>query len=164
MPTVNNITSTFRNAIAYSQSNTAGLYPKYQPTLANTIKVSDGTGLNQANRVYVLQGTIAASSSTTFNVTSGLTDVFGNAIALTRVCEIIVEHMAASASTSTITVGGGTTPIFTTLAVPIKKNGDVRIRDYSATGFAISTNVNLKLTNDSGSLVATYRVTIIGSQ
>lgn len=164
MPTVNNINSTFRNAIVYSQTNTAGLYPKYQPTVANTIKVSDGTGLNQANRVYILQGTIAASSTATFNVSTGLTDVFGNAIALTRVTEIIVEHLNSSASTSTITVGGGTTPIFTTLSVALKKNGDIRIRDYSATGFAITTNVNLKLTNDSGTLVATYRVTIIGSQ
>lgn len=164
MPTLNSINSTYRAAIVYSQTNAAGLYPKYQPTLANTIKVSDGTGLNQANRVYVIQGTIAASGTATLNVTSGLTDVFGNAIVLTRVCEVIVEHLNASASTSTITVGGGSNPIFATMAVPIRKNGDIRIRDYSATGFAITTNVNLLLTNNSGSLIATYRVTIIGSQ
>ena len=164
MPTVNSIVSTFRTAINYSQSNTIGQDPKWSPTLANTIKITNGTGLNQANRAYSIEGTLTASATVTFNVSTGLTDVFGNAIALTRVCEILVEHLNESASTSTITVGGGSNPIFTTMAIPIKKNGDVHVRDYSATGIAISTNVNLKLTNDSGALVASYRVTIIGSQ
>lgn len=164
MPTLKALNSLARSAIVYQQANNTGQLPAWKPSLALTLPVSDGTGLNQANRVYVQESTIAASGTATFNVASGLTDVFGNSLALTRVCEVWVEHLNESANTSTITVGGGSNPLWASLSVTLKKNGDFRWRDYSATGLAITTNTTLTLTNNSGSLVSSYRVTIIGSQ
>jgi len=165
MPTLKAVTSTSRLAAVYQQANNTGQLPAWSPAFALTQRISDGTGLNQANRWYALESTIAASGTATFNVASGLTDVFGNALALTRVCEVWVEHLNESANTSTITVGGGSNPLWATLSVPIRKNGDFHVRDYSATGvIAITTNNTITITNNSGSLVSSYRITIVGSQ
>lgn len=164
MPTLKAATGVSRLSVVYEQTNPTGQLPAWKPSLAHSLPVSDGTGLNQANRIYVQESTIAASGTATFNVASGLTDVFGNAIALTRVCEVWVEHLNESASTSTITVGGGSNPLWATLSVAIRKNGDFRFRDYSATGLAVTTNTTVTLTNNSGSLIASYRIIIVGSQ
>lgn len=165
MPTVSAITSTERVAIVYKSANATGYLPAWTPTPSHTIKVTDGTGLNQANRIYIGESTIAASGTATFNLTSGLTDVFGNALVLARVCEVWVEHLNESNNTSTITVGGGSNPLWASLSVPLRKNGDFHVRDYSTTGLiAITTNTTITLTNNSGALTSAYRITIIGSQ
>lgn len=165
MPTLKSVVSTDRIAAVYQQANNTGQLPEWAPAFALTHRISDGTGLNQANRFYVLESTIAASGTATFNLTSGLTDVFGNSLALTRVCEVWIEHLNESANTSTITIGGGSNPLWATLSVPLRKNGSFHVRDYSTTGLiAITTNTTITITNNSGTLVSSYRIVIVGSQ
>lgn len=161
--TLNSLTSTSRLAISYESTDASGQDPIWNPTFASTIKATDGTTANKANRPYVVQGTIAASGTATIDVTS-LTGKLGESIALSRLCELWVLHLSTSANTSTVTVGGGSNPVFATLSVPLYAGEDVRIRKYSATGTAITTNKNILLTNNSGTLVTTYRVIIVGSQ
>lgn len=163
MPTINSLTSTSRLAINYDTTNTSGKDPAWKPVFSRSIKATNGTGLNAANRPYVVKGTIAASGTATIAVNS-LTGPLGEAINLTRVCEVWVEHLNESANTSTVTVGGGSNPLFASLSLALYKGEDIRIRKYSVTGLAVSTNINILLTNNSGSLITTYRVIIIGSQ
>lgn len=151
--------------MVYTGANTTNLLPAWKPVYALTKKITNGTGLNQANRVYAYEGTIAASGTATFNVTSGLTDVFGNSIALTRICEVWVEHLNSSNNTSSITVGAGSNPLWASLSVPLRKDSDFHVRDYSTTGLiAITTNTTITLTNNSGSLTSAYRIFFVGSQ
>lgn len=163
MPTLNSLVSTSRLNLSYTTTDASGQNPSWKPTFSNTIKATDGTTANKANRPYVVQGTIAASGTAVIDVTS-LTGKLGESIALTRVCELWILHLSTSANTSTVTVGGGSNPLITSLSVALYANEDLRIRKYSATGIAVSTNKNILLTNNSGSLITTYRAIIIGSQ
>lgn len=161
---VGNIVSTVRLALSYLASVSTGRNASYVTNVSSSSgNISNGTGANQANRLLDTTQTIAASGTYTLDVTSA-TDPLNNAVALTRVTEILIQHLSTSAASS-ITAGGGSNPVITSYSVTLKPGGkSLPFSDYSATALAISTNKNIKILNNDGTNSATVRITVVGSQ
>lgn len=133
------------------------------------VQMSDGNGTDQGNRFFESGPTsagvtIAASGTLVLNLSS-LTDVFGVAIAATKIKAILIEHLRSSTA-SGVTIGGGTAPVFGTQVVALPLGaGDffeyVRRAGYTVTA---TTADRLTITNSDSSNAAKVRVSMILSQ
>lgn len=76
---------------------------------ANTVSLidalTDGSGSDQANKVYHARLSIANASPVTLDIAGGLTDVFGNTITMTAVKAMMILNHGTTDS-ALLTVGG----------------------------------------------------------
>jgi hypothetical protein len=135
---------------------------------ANTVQGPDGLALNaslsvgssSANSIYVAQGTLAASASTTIDLYS-FTDQLGQSIAMVRVYALVVKttgdtlKIEPGASNPLTWFLGGTSP-----SISIPAGGGMTFYQPTA-ATASSTARNIKLSN-TGSVTLTYDIAIIG--
>jgi hypothetical protein len=135
---------------------------------ANTVQGPDGLSLNisytvgssAANSIYVVQGTLAASASTTVDLFS-FTDQLGQSVSMVRVYAIIAKTADSSlkvepGATNPLTwFFGGTTPSLT-----IPSGGGFCFAQNTAATVSASAR-NIKLTN-TGAVTLTYNLAIIG--
>lgn len=137
------------------------------------VRLTNGNSASQADRLYVAQGTIAASGSATFDVhgTAGtpLLDMFGNTVTLARVKIIYVELLTTTAASSLL-VGGGSNPLINWIGtagdqVRVRNGGAFILVAPDATGYAVTgaTADILTIANQDASLVAYYKLGIVGS-
>lgn len=138
-------------------------------TVSFSTTLTNGTGAaGTANQLYFAQSTIAASGNTTFNVNTGLTDLFGNAIAMARV-KFIYINLATTTAASSIAIGNATNPLTilsgTTPTATINNGGVFLIGDPGATGYVVTgaSHDTLKLLNNDSSNTATVNTLIVGS-
>jgi hypothetical protein len=142
--------------------------------------ITDGTGLNQANKVIVDSVTLAGSGSQNYDLDAGtISDPSGVAsgvvAALSRVYAILIRRTdtpAASTQDENVTIGGDfiLTKLLAgwtddTITIPIRPGGIFVYIAPDATGVAVtaSTGDVITLTNASSADSCTLQVVIIGS-
>jgi hypothetical protein len=129
--------------------------------------LTNGTGANQANAVYIDEFSIAASGTLNIDLSGSLVDRLGNALVFTAVKAILL--IADAANTNNVIYGNGTNPFVGPFsagtATITAKPGTVQLlTDFSAAGwpvFAGSADV-IKLENSAGSTAVTGTIVIVG--
>lgn len=153
---------------AYQSVVTPNNIPANGPWTFTDTALSNGTAAGNADVLYYAQTTIAASGSTTLNLSS-LTNAFGTSVSFARLKAFYFENSKSGTSTGLAIGGAGVTP-FTggffnagsdTLTL---KNGMCLVvgTAQDSTGYAVSTGVNLLLTNSDGSHGATVNIGLVG--
>lgn len=140
-----------------------------QVNLIKTLPFVTGAGANQADLYYPLAINIAASSSTTLDLSGAIVGALGETVVFVRVKAILLA--ADATNTNSIILGaagsapflgplGGTTP---TITVP--PGGIALLGRQDATGWTVtnSSNDQLKLANSSSGTAVTGTLHIIGS-
>lgn len=129
--------------------------------------LSQGTAAGQADTVYKKQISLVASGTTTLNLSS-LTDDFGDAIAFARLKCLYVENSKSALSTNVAMGDAGSNP-FSGMWSP--GTAVVNIRNgvsfwsgicMDATGWVVSTGVNLLFTNSDSVNAALLNILIAG--
>lgn len=148
---------------------------------ANWVKtLTDGTGLNQVNKVFVDSVTLAGSATQTYDLDSGsLADPSGVAsgvvAAFSRIVAILIRRTdtpAASTQDENVTIGGDF--ILTkyllgwtddALTIPLHPGGIFAFVAPNSTGVAVtaSTGDQITLTNASSADSTTVQIVILGS-
>jgi len=153
----------------FSQTQTWGDATSQSSAFNFNDTLADGTGADQANRLYVLQSTIAGGATLTLDLAASLTDVFGSSITFARVKTFYFE-LTSDTSSSSVTLGNsGTAPAplwfgADDQTITIKNGGCFLIHAPGATAYPVTATTadKLLLTNDDGSNVATIKIVIIG--
>lgn len=152
----------FDNATAWGTNTSQGSQFSFSTSLA------DGTAANQANRLYVDQGSIAASGSLVLDLAGSLTDVFGATITMARVKSFYIEMTGAS-SISIGANGAAPAPLWfgdaATDFLTVRAGGCFFIHAPDATGYALTATSadKLKILNNDGAVAAAYKIAIVGA-
>lgn len=136
-----------------------------------TIELANGTGANQNDLVYQVQGTLAGSATVDLDLSGVLTDAEGTTIAFARIKEIIIENLSADPNTAAhLDAGGGSNPFIGPMSGTTPKDetrvGGITVKACAdATGWAVTaaTGDIFRLTNKHASQVCTYRITFVGA-
>jgi len=131
-------------------------------TLYNFIFTS-GTNSFQMDQIWTSQRTLTNSANETINIAGGITNSFGTVLTMAEVRLISVK--SASANVDSITIGGAAANTFaswlgdTSDTITIRPGGYLLAIAPDATGYAVSTNGNIKVTNN-GTNSVTYDIYI----
>ena len=127
---------------------------------------TSGNSTNQMNMLWTARRTLTSGAADTNNVVGGIINSFGTTLTMATVRMIAVH--AASTNLNTISVGGAAA---NTLATPfgdasdkvtLRPDGLLLLVAPDATGYAVSTNGNMLVTND-GTNSVSYDIYIGGS-
>jgi hypothetical protein len=142
----------------------------FAPVVAATLDLAEGTGANQADRVFAGLRTLASDASDDIDLRGALLDAFGAALDLTEIVAIGIVNANADGvpNTTALTVGGGSNPfdgIFGTAGdrVVIPPGGFFLIAGGGAAGLgsaAAGSSDILRIANGAGAS-ATYQIIII---
>lgn len=131
---------------------------------------ADGTGADQADKVWSDSGTITASGTVDIDLAGGITDAYGATITLARVKLLAVyahttnvnniEVGNAAANGWTSWVDGGSTA-----RVRVKPGGLLLGIAPDATAWPVTAGSAdvLRLTNDAGSTSVAYDIVVVGA-
>lgn len=131
--------------------------------------LTDGAGLNQANRLWHDQRTLAASATEDLDLAGVLTDPFGVLITFARIKGIVVT--AAAANTNNVIVGGAATNAFLTWVgaaahtVTVRPGGVLAVFAPDATGYVVTAGTGdlLRVGNSAAGTSVTYDIVLLGS-
>lgn len=131
-----------------------------------TYSWADGTGANQANRVFHDQRTVGSGANDDLDVAGGLVNAFGETITLTKLKAVYIENTHATLS---LRLGAaGTNPISSLFAATndiliIPAMGSVLLIAPDTTGYAVTAGSAdvLRVANPGGSAV-TYKIVLVG--
>ena len=137
---------------------------KYSTAAAFT----DGTGANQAQKLFTDQRTLAASANESLDLSGVLQDVFGATLTFTKIKAILVK--AAEGNTNNVVVGGAASNGWvgpfgdTTDTVAVKPGGTVMFVAPDANGYAVTAGTadQLKVANSGAGTGVTYDIVIVG--
>ncbi len=129
---------------------------------------TDGTGADQAKKVFADTRTLSASASENLDLAGGLNDAFGNALTFTKVKALIV--IAAAANANDVLVGGAASNGFITPfgdatdVIKVKPGGALMMIAPDATGLAVTAGTGdiLKVANSAGGTSVTYTIIVVG--
>jgi len=124
---------------------------------------ADGTGVDQVNKRYSREHTIAASGTLNLDLAGSLTDEYGATVTFARVKKIKIVLTTTAAST--IQVGGGSNPLAAlTNAITLRPGGRLDLEAPDATGYVVTAGTGdiLRIVNDSGAASVTVKVIILG--
>lgn len=138
-------------------------------TLNKNVKLTDGSGLNQANLVFSDRRTIAASGSESLDLAGVLVDALGATLTFARVKALLVS--AAAGNTNSVLVGGAASNAWATWAdaadneIIVKPGGAFALIAPDASGYAVtaSTGDILQIANSGSGTSVTYDIVIIGA-
>jgi hypothetical protein len=138
-------------------------------SLARRTALLSGVATGQADKIYTVSNTIAASGTTNLDLAGSVTDVFGVTFTIVKLKMLIIR--AAAANTNNVVVGppasnglsglfGGTTP-----TISIMPGG---LFAWAAPGTTAPTVIAatgdlLTFTNSSSGSSVTYDVTVVGT-
>lgn len=132
------------------------------------IALANGTGANQADRVFTDTRTLAASATENLDLAGSLVDAFGATITMARVKAVLIK--AAAANTNDVQLTRPATngvPLFLAASdgLPIRPGGAVLwiAPDATAVPVTAGTGDLLTLTNSAGGTPVTYDVVIVGT-
>lgn len=147
--------------------------PNFMPDFDAIIQLTNGTGANQADILFVDERTVAAASNDDLDLAGVLTSAFGAVIAAAEIVAIAIinkpKTSGSAPNTTNLTIGGGTNPIIgwlggTTPTVgPIRPSGVFLLASPDAAGIAAVTAATgdiLRIANSAGA-AATYQVLIL---
>lgn len=137
--------------------------------VAKNVVLSNGTGANQADKMFTDQRTLTASSTEDLDLAGTLTDSFGVAITFARIKLIMIS--AASANTNNVLVGGAASNGFlnwvsdATDKVVVRPGGLLLLAAPDATAYAVTATTGdlLRIGNSSSGTSVTYDIVLIGS-
>lgn len=135
--------------------------------LSLALELTDGTGVNQANKLYYERRTLTASSTHDYDVAGGLTDRRGATITMAKLKGLIVVNYATTANYKLVVGGHPTAPVALLNApndaIICGPGGWVGSWNPSAAGFAVVAGVDdvLRIQALNGSV--TYDIAILGS-
>lgn len=129
---------------------------------------TDGTGANQAQKLFTDQRTLAASANEALDLSGVLADVFGATLTLTKIKAILIK--AADGNTNDVIVGGAASNAWvgpfgsSTHTVAVKPGGTVMFVAPDATGYAVTagTGDQLKVANSAAGSAVTYDIVLVG--
>lgn len=155
------VTATYANGLEFGS---------VQQTLQYSIvqAFGDGTGADQAQKLWTDQRTLAASATEDLDLAGGVSDVFGNVLTFTKVKALVIK--AAAGNTNNVLVGGASSNGFitpfggATHTVTVRPGGTLVLIAPDATGYAVTAGTGdlLKIANSAGSTGVTYDITVIG--
>ena len=133
------------------------------------LTLTDGTGANQADRIFHDQRTLTASATEDLDLAGSLTDAYGTTITMAKVKAILVK--AAAANTNNVNVtrpASNGVPLYLAASdgVGIPPGGCLLLAAPGAAGLATVTGGTgdlLTFTNSAGGTSVTYDVVIIGT-
>lgn len=170
--TVNSIKASlnwnFTNALDYANTVNQGSFA-YSDSLA------DGTAADQANRIYLYESTLAATTALNLDLAGTLTDVFGSVITMARIKVIYVELTGDTAGGPILVGGHATLGVDNWLesatdhdtdqpSVRVRRPGVFLLSTTDATGYAVTATTEdmLRIYNEHATIAATIRVGIVG--
>jgi hypothetical protein len=130
---------------------------------------SSGTGQDEADRVWTDTRTLTASSSDSLDLAGSLADAFGNVITFARIRALIVAPAVGNANN--VIVGGAASNGFITWVggathtLTVRPGGLLLLAAPDATAYVVTAGTadQLKITNVSVSVAATYDIALIGA-
>lgn len=129
---------------------------------------TDGTGLNQANRVWSDERVLAASATEDLDLSGTLTDPFGATITLQKVKGLIVA--AALGNTNNVVIGGASATQWVgpfgaaTHTLAVKPGGVLALFAPDAAGYPVTPTTDLlKVANSGSGTGVTYQIVVIGT-
>ena len=130
---------------------------------------TEGTGADQANRIFHDQRTLAASATEDLDLAGVLLDSFGAAITFARIRGLVVA--AALANTNNVIVGGAATNTFVnwvggaTHTITVRPGGVLALFARDATSYAVtaSTGDLLRIGNSGAGSTVTYDIVLLGA-
>lgn len=136
---------------------------------ARSFPLANGTGANQADKLFADRRTLAASGSESLDLAGSLADNLGATVTFARVRALMIE--ASSSNTNNVVVGGAASNAFVnwvsdaTDKVVIRPGGLLLLVAPGATGYAVTaaTGDLLQVANSGGTTGVTYDITIIGA-
>lgn len=137
-------------------------------TLTNRIRLSDGTGADQADRIFHDTRTLSASATEDLDLAGVLADALGTTLTFARVKAVIVS--AAEANTNNVQVtrpASNGVPLFLAASdgIAVRPGGVFAWIAPDATAVAVTAGTGdlLTFTNSAGSTSVTYSVVIVGA-
>lgn len=113
-----------------------------------------GTGAGQADQVYILKSTLAASANLDIDLSGSLTDAFGNALVAVRLKAVYFRQIASAGNTGThCLVGNAVANDIVSWSIPVRRGGFCSIVAPDATGLATvaaGTSDLFRITNGDG--------------
>ncbi|WP_233507239.1 hypothetical protein [Spongiactinospora gelatinilytica] len=138
-------------------------------SVGRQVTLTDGAGLNQANRIWSDQRTLAASASEDIDLAGTLTDPFGATITLARVKALIVS--ATVGNVNNVVLGGAASNGWVgpfgadTHTLAVRPGGVLALLAPDATGYAVtaSTADLLHVANSGAGSGVTYQIVVVGA-
>ncbi len=129
--------------------------------------LDNGTGINQANAIYVDKFSIAASGTLSTDISGTLTDAHGNTMVFTAIKEIMV--IADDGNTNNIVLGGGANAFVGAFGaaahtVAVAPGSRADLANFSAAGWAVTAGTGdiVLLTNSAAGTAVTGTLVIVG--
>jgi hypothetical protein len=142
--------------------------PKFDINIDEVMRVTQGTGAKQADKMVADTRTIAASSNDDLDLAGSLLDPFGVAAVFAEVMAIFVR--ASAANTNNVVIGGHDTAAFVgpfgdaSDKIVLKPGASIMIMDPTATGWAVTATTAdiLRLANSGAGSTVSYDIVILG--
>lgn len=161
-------TAVFSVAGTFTNAQDLGTSPAYNFKGGKTVTLTNGVAINQADKVFADQRTLAASASENLDVSGGaLTDAYGATFTLVKMKILMV--CAASGNTNNVVLGGNanSVPFLSAAAttVSIKPGGCFQLADPSLAGITVTNTTGdiIQVANSAGSTSVTYDIIIVGT-
>ena len=129
---------------------------------------TDGTGANQAKKIWHDTRTLSASATESLDLYGGLTDAFGTTLNFAKIKAVVIT--AASGNTNSVQVtrpASNGVPLFMAASdgIALTPGASFAAVFPDANGIAVtaSTGDLLTLTNSAGSTSVTYTIIVIGT-
>ncbi len=138
-------------------------------SFSKTHDLANGTGANQADKIFSDTRQLAASATENLDLAGVLTDAFGATLTFTKIKALMVA--AKSTNTNDVLVGGAASNQFLSWVgdasdvVKVKPGGMFLITAPDANGLAVTATSGdlLKIANSAGSTVVDYDIIVIGT-
>ena len=130
--------------------------------------LTNGTGANQADRVFSDQRTIAASATDSLDLSGTLTDAFGAAVTFARIKMVLVTAAATNVNNVNVTrPASNGVPLFLAAGdgVPVRPGGMFCWACTDATGVAVTAGTGdlVDIVNSGAGSSVVYDIVVIGA-
>jgi hypothetical protein len=155
--------------VAATQTNFLDLSSPNDPlNYLRTFTLGDGTGLDQADKIFHDTRTLAASATEDLDMAGVLTNAFGQVVTFARIKLILIHADLANTNNVNVTrPAANGLPIFIAAGdgIAVRPNGIFFWFAPDATGTAVTAGTGdlLTITNSGGTTSVTYKVVIIGA-
>ncbi|MEV4059726.1 hypothetical protein [Nonomuraea dietziae] len=138
-------------------------------SFARQVSLTDGAGLNQANRLWSDERVLAASANEDLDLAGTLADPFGAAITFARVKALLVA--ASPANANNVVIGGAASNQFVgpfgagTHTLAVRPGGLLALTAPDATGYAVTAGTGdlLRVANSGAGSSVTYQIVVVGA-